>query len=69
MLYIPKSRAGKSAMMTKLMTRFESMESWMCTPLFDVLSGTKRKVSMPSKTLPKAWNLPPGSKFGFILSR
>ena len=40
MLYIPKSMAGNNAMTTKLMMRFESIASWMETPLLDVVCGT-----------------------------
>ncbi len=48
MLYMPKSKAGISAMTTMLMMRFESMASWMWAPLFEVVFGTKRNVSKPS---------------------
>ena len=36
MLYIPNSMAGTSASTTRLMIRFESMASWMETPLLEV---------------------------------
>ena len=48
MLYMPNSSAGINAMTTMLMMRLESMASWMCAPLFEVVSGTKRNVPKPS---------------------
>ena len=56
-------------MTTKLMIRFESMASWIFTPVFDVWLGTNRKVSKPSNKLRKAWSFPSGSKFGLTLLR
>ena len=61
--------AGISAMTTIDIMRFESMASWMWAPLLAVVSGTKRKVSKPSKTLRRACSRPPSSKFGLILSK
>ena len=37
-------------MTTNDMMRFESMASWMLTPVPDVLLETSKKLSMPSKT-------------------
>lgn len=58
-------------MTTIIIVRLASMLSWIWTAPAgaDVVRGVYRNVSKPSYTEWKACSLPPGSKFGFILSR
>ena len=55
--------------MTTLIVRLLSMASWTCAPRrFEVVLGTKRNVSKPSKTDSRAEKRPPFEKAGLILS-
>lgn len=65
---MPKSRQGSRATITIIIVRLESILSWIWTPERDVSLGVNRKVSNPSNTEWRAWNLPPSLKCGRALS-
>ena len=67
-LYMPKSKAGISAMTTTIITRFRSMLSRIWLALRVTRSGTNRNVSNASNVECSFSNRPPFSKFGLILS-